>query len=106
MKYRCRIELAADLLTACLKAEKKTHIMNHGNINFKQLTFYLKMLLKSDLLSFEDASNSYVITKKGKKFLDLFNDYKQHANEHEKKLRIVNEKRNQLEHMFLLPNVS
>ena len=99
MKYRCKIDLAADVLSASLGCEKKTHIMNHCNMNFKQLYVYLNMLTTSGLLSFNPLSDSYSATDQGKRFLEMFKIYKQHLLQFEKKLVIVKEKRNQLEQM-------
>ena len=99
MKYRCKIELAADVLSASLDAKKKTHIMNHCNLNSKQLYSYLNMLIVSGLLSFDSALDSYAVTERGKTFLRLFRGYKEHLLEAEKKFRIVAEKKNQLEEM-------
>ena len=105
MKYRCKIELAADMLSACMKAEKKTRIMNHSYVNFKQLYSYLNMLVFSGLLSFDSASDSYSITDQGKKFLTLYKIYKQHLLESEKKLAVLKEKRNELDQMCSPSNV-
>jgi predicted transcriptional regulator len=99
MKYRCKIDLAADVLFASLECEKKTHIMNHCNMNFKQLYVYLNMLTISGLLSFNPVSDSYSVTEHGKMFLKLFKIYKQHLLQFEKKLGIVREERSQLEQM-------
>ncbi len=100
-KYRCKIELAADILSASLKCEKKTHIMNHCNLNFRQLNIYLNMLVASDLLSYDSAADSYVVTGEGKKFLRLFKVYKGLALATEKRLAVVKEKKSQLEQMCL-----
>ncbi len=103
MKYRDKIELAAEMLSACLKAEKKTRVMNHCNLNFKQLYAYLNMLVGSGLMSFDAAVDSYSTTEKGKSFLRLFRSYKQCCLQSEKKIRTVKDKKRQLESMFLSP---
>ncbi len=100
MKYRCKIDLAADVLSASLQWQKKTHIMNHCNLNFKQLYVYLNMLLSSGLLSFDPLSDSYSVTTLGEKFLELFKVYKQHLSQAEKKFAAVKDERGQLEGMF------
>ncbi len=99
MKYRCKIDLAADVLSASLKYQKKTHIMNHCNVNFKQLYMYLNMLTKSRLLSFNPMTDSYIVTEQGEKFLEMFKMYKQHLFQAERKLAVVREERGQLENM-------
>jgi predicted transcriptional regulator len=106
MKYRCRIELAAEVLSASLKSEKKTRIMNYGNLNFKQLKSYLRMLLASGMLSFDSESESYSITEKGEDYLRLFESYREHLLEMEEKRQLVDEKKNVLEQMCIPLDVS
>src|SRR5512146_3277130 len=100
MKYRCKIDLAADVLSAALKCQKKTHIMYSCNVNFKQLYRYLNMLLKSKLLSFNHLTDSYAVTERGEKFLKLFQVYKEHLLQTEERLAIVRQEKGQLEKMF------
>lgn len=100
MKYRCKIDLAADVLSASLQCQKKTHIMNHCNLNFKQLYVYLNMLLVSGLLSFNPLRDSYSVTALGEKFLELFKVYKQHLLQAEKKFAVVEEEKGLLEQMI------
>jgi predicted transcriptional regulator len=103
LKYRCKIELAADLLLASLKCEKKTHIMNGGKLNSEQLKHYLKMMLDSGMLCFDPAGESYFITVKGKKFLKLYKSFLKVRLETEKLNLILRENKCQLEEMCL-PN--
>jgi predicted transcriptional regulator len=99
MKYRRRIELVAEVLTASLKGAKKTHIMNRGNLNFKMINYYLKTLLSSGLLSFDSTNDHYIATDKGKRFLAVFKEYQRNLGRVEAKLRIVEDKKSQLEQM-------
>lgn len=102
MKYRHRIELIADVLFASLKGTMKTHIMNQGNLNFKQLNFYLKIVMNSGLLLFDSTNKLYFITEKGETFLSVFKGYKQRLQELEEQHTIVDEKRLCLERMCSL----
>ncbi len=99
MKYRCKIDLAADVLSAVLKVQKKTHIMYSCNMNCKQLYSYLSMLIKSGMLSFSPVTDCYAVTEQGEKFLELFKVYKEHFVQAEKKLAVVREERGQLDSM-------
>jgi predicted transcriptional regulator len=99
MKYRCKIVLAAEVLSASLQAKKKTHIMNHCNLNSKQLYSYLNMLIVSGLLSFDSVLDLYTITEKGRTFLRLYKNYREHLLVTEKKVRIVTDKKKQLQDM-------
>ncbi len=99
MKYRCKVELAADVLFACQTPLRKTHIMNRGNMNNKQLNSYLDMLIGSDLLSFDCAKDYYSITNKGKQFLRVYKIFRQQLIVSERKQIVVREKKHQLEMM-------
>ncbi len=99
MKYRSRIDLAAEVLSATLRVGKKTRIMNLGNLNFKQLNDYMKMLIAAGLLTFNSESDTYSITERGRKFLVVFKSYRQHTTESEKKMGIVAARKFQLEQM-------
>jgi predicted transcriptional regulator len=99
MKYRCKIEVIADMLSAAQERTKKTHIMYRGNLSFKVLNVYLSAITKANLVSFDDATECYLITEKGKLFLDIFKNYKRLANILEKQYNSVTTKRTLLEHM-------
>ena len=74
-KYRRRIEIVADILRIVTNGARKTRIMYQCNLSFKLLEQYLRDVLKAGLVSVENASSGYVITKKGRRFLERFESY-------------------------------
>lgn len=58
------------------RAISKTHIMYRANISFRQLQSYLSLLLELELMKEirEEKRVTYVITEKGKLFLELYRD--------------------------------
>jgi predicted transcriptional regulator len=61
------------LLIATVKV-RKTRIMYQANLSFRLMEKYLSSLLASELLECDDVS-CYLITSKGKGFLQLYDDY-------------------------------
>jgi predicted transcriptional regulator len=53
---------------------RKTKIMYQANLNYNLLEKYLKGLLESGLVEC-DVDSYYLITSKGKEFLQMYNDY-------------------------------
>lgn len=74
-KYRRRIEIVADMLRTVTNGARKTRIMYQCNLSFKLLEQYLRDVLKAGLVCAEDTCNGYVITEKGKQFLERFESY-------------------------------
>jgi predicted transcriptional regulator len=68
---RSRIEIMDCILKKARRGTKKTHIMNHCNLSFRQLQHYLGSMSTGGLLKREnDGSHTlFEITGKGQKFL-------------------------------------
>ena len=73
-KYRYKLEIVRDMLLAASEEIKKTRIMYRANLSRQLLEKYLKNLLEGDLIKYNDGSG-YLITDKGKDFLQRYNDY-------------------------------
>jgi predicted transcriptional regulator len=101
MKYRGRIEVVADMLSVAQERAKKTHIMYRGNLSFKVLNLYLGALTKANLMSFDEVTGCYLITEKGRLFLEVFRKYKRLVNSLEKRNSSVDKERALLERMCL-----
>jgi len=67
---RGRFEIMAEILQACEEPKRKTHIMYSINLSYTLLLKYLAMLTTEEFLRLENPS--YVTTKKGTLFLQLF----------------------------------
>jgi len=68
-KYRSRIEIIADLLSAVRSKSKKTHIMYESNLSYNLLMQYLNLLLKIGLIRKNNDGN-YEISRRGQRFLE------------------------------------
>lgn len=79
--HRGRLDIIADILNASFGGVKKTYLMYRCNLSFKQLKYYLKFLLKKELLHVvadNKGSNPglFEITDKGKEFLKVYKGLK------------------------------
>ena len=73
-KNRNRLEIVRDMLSVASEKTKKTRIMYQANLSFRLMEKYLNSLLESGLLECVDDS-SYLITSRGKEFLQMYEDY-------------------------------
>ena len=79
--HRGRLDIIADILDASLGGVRKTHLMYHCNLSFRQLKSYSHFLLSQGFLriiSEKDGNNngSFEITDKGKEFLRAYRGLK------------------------------
>ena len=72
-KNRCNLDIAQAMLSIVSVKACKTRIMYGANLSFVQLEKYLAALLGSGLLEFDNSS--YLITERGKEFLELYKNY-------------------------------
>jgi len=77
-RYRGRLEIIRDILLVVKnrKKTKKTRVMYGANLSYKLLTEYLGVILSAGLLEY-DGESYYTITDRGKKFLELCQDYEE-----------------------------
>ncbi|UCE44148.1 MAG: hypothetical protein JSV57_01260 [Candidatus Bathyarchaeota archaeon] len=73
-KNRTRLEIVRDLLQAGSEKSRKTRIMYRVNLSYHLMQKYLGRILESGLMECVDES-FYVITQRGKEFLQMYNDY-------------------------------
>ena len=73
-KNRDKLEIVRDLLSAALQREKKTRIMYQANLSYQLMEKYLTNLLGTGLVACRDDA-FYLVTKKGKEFLQMYEDY-------------------------------
>lgn len=73
-KNRGRLDIVREILSIASVKVRKTRIMYGANLSFVQVERYLKRLLENELIDFFDDS-FYLITPKGKEFLQLHTDY-------------------------------
>ena len=68
--YRTKLDIVADILHVAHQGAKKTEIMYQANLSYKLLVKYLTEIKRACLLDFEGRRRCYVLTSKGKEFLE------------------------------------
>jgi predicted transcriptional regulator len=100
--YRNRLDIIADILQVASQSAKKTQIMYQANLSYKVLQRYLKDITTASLIDFETTEQCYVLTQKGREFLEAYKDYAKVNKSIEKRLNDVDNKKKNLEE--LCPN--
>jgi len=83
-KYRDRLQIIADILSIAGRRARKTQIMYQANLSYKLLCGYLDEVVNAGLICYEDEDH-YVLTPKGKMFLERYREYS-------RRLKYLNEK--------------
>ena len=100
--YRSRLEIVRDVLLVANEAggsgSKKTHIMYGANLSYKLLTKYLEEVLNAGLVW--EGQSCYVITDKGREFLQAFHDYENRREEISDRMSRLNSGKENLEKML------
>lgn len=99
--YRSRLDIIADILLVVKGngSAKKTHIMYGANLSYAVLSRYLAEILNACLLKFESNKRHYVLTEKGKRFLQHYREYSKRNKHVVRQLETVNAKRKVLEEL-------
>jgi predicted transcriptional regulator len=69
------LDIIADILRVVGQSAKKTRIMFQANLSYKLLQKYLVDLSEASLIDFEPEKQCYVITAKGREFIDTYVKY-------------------------------
>jgi predicted transcriptional regulator len=71
MKYRSRTEIISMILDSVTVGTTKTKIMYKAYLSYTQLKEYLSLLEESGMVEYQNGTQIYRITEKGRKFLKL-----------------------------------
>ena len=74
MKYRSRTEIVAIILQSARDGATKTRIMYKAYLSYTQLKEYLRFLQENDLIKYEEGSQLYRVTSKGRHFLEAYDE--------------------------------
>jgi len=96
--YRDRLKIIADILFIASRRAKKTQIMYQANLSYRLLCRYLSEVLDAGLVSYE-SGDCYVLTAKGKEFLNRHEEYSKRRRSLEEHLNHVNNEKTVLERM-------
>jgi len=97
MGYRSRFDIIADVLNVASERAKKTKIMYQANLSYKLLKKYLDEVRRSGLVLYCRKESCYVLTDKGKEFLQAYKEYSRHASFVEKHISNFKSKEKTLE---------
>jgi len=99
--YRNRFDIIADILRVVKGNDgaKKTQIMYGANLSYKVLTRYLREVLEACLIRFERNRHCYVLTEKGRLFLQRYRDYARRNRHLERQLKNVRSRIRALEEL-------
>lgn len=98
-RYRNRLRIIADILRIASNGAKKTRIMYQANLSYRLLCRYLEDVVNARLVTFE-KEDSYVLTSKGKEFLERFSEYHKQCNQLEERISCVSIVKAELEKML------
>jgi predicted transcriptional regulator len=73
--------------------------MYQANLSYKVLTKYLAEVSEASLINFEDERQCYMLTAKGRAFLEAYNEYSRDNRHLEKRLNEINGKKKVLEEL-------
>ena len=95
--YRGRLDIIADILHVVSGNARKTQIMYQANLSYRVLQKYLAEITGASLISFEDEKRCYMLTAKGREFLDAYEEYSKTNRHMEKRLNDISTKKKVLE---------
>ena len=99
--YRGRLDIIADILHVASRNAKKTRIMYQANLSYKVLQRYLAELTRASLINYEDEKQCYILTAKGREFLEAYQKYSKTNKHIEKRLTDVRTKEKVLNDLCL-----
>jgi len=97
--YRSKLDIIADILHVARQGAKKTQIMYQANLSYKVFTKYLAEVIEACLIRFERRERCYILTSKGRRFLERYKEYSRRNRHVERQLNDVQIKRKVLEEL-------
>ena len=98
-KNRSSLEIVRDVLSVATQRCKKTQILYDAHLNYRLLEKYLSNLLENCLLDQVDDSY-YLITSKGKNFLQNYEEHIERCRKIDKDIRHVLKEKMALKNMY------
>ncbi|NHI02313.1 hypothetical protein DYY67_1995 [Candidatus Nitrosotalea sp. TS] len=74
MKYRSRNEIVSMILDSVSSGATKTRIMYQAYLSYTQLKEYLAYLEQGEMIKYEEGTQLYRITEKGRKLMHLYEE--------------------------------
>lgn len=95
--YRGRLDIIADILNVVSENARKTQIMYQANLSYAVMQKYLAEITGASLINFECEKRCFILTDKGRAFLDAYQKYSKTNKHVEKRLNDVRDKKSILE---------
>jgi molybdenum-dependent DNA-binding transcriptional regulator ModE len=73
--------------------------MYQANLSYKLLTMYLSEIVEASLIRFEKKGHCYVLTSKGREFLEKYKEYSRRHKHVEEQLNDISIKKKALEEL-------
>ena len=74
MKYRSRTEIISMILDSATAGASKTKIMYKAYLSYTQLKEYLSFLEGNEMIMYEQGTQLYRVTDKGRKFINVYSE--------------------------------
>jgi predicted transcriptional regulator len=101
--YRNKFDIIADILRVVKdNGAKKTQIMYGANLSYTVLTRYLNLVLDACLIKFESGKRCYVLTERGKMFLERYREYSMRNRHLQRQLKNMHAERKFLEELCFI----
>jgi predicted transcriptional regulator len=72
MKYRDQVDIMNQILWILTKSDtNKTRIKYEAFLTTRQIRHYLPLLIEREFIHFDQGSNCYSVSEKGRRFLDF-----------------------------------
>jgi predicted transcriptional regulator len=97
VKYRRRLDIIADILSAAIRGAKKTRIMYVANLSYRLLEKYLEETVNIGFIRLNN--NGYEVTEKGRIFLEKYSQFSSRYSVLERQLDDMKFEREVLERM-------
>jgi predicted transcriptional regulator len=97
--YRSKLDIVADILSVVSQNAMKTQIMYQANLSYKVLQKYLRNMTTASLINFDTEEQCYMLTDKGKEFLETYKEYSKSNRRLEKRLKEINGTKKVLEEL-------
>ncbi len=101
-RYRRKIEILADVLSAARPGARKTRIMYVANLSYVLVNKYLKETMAIGFLVAEN--DEYRLTRRGQDFLDRYVNYRNRFGSIEKMFEVMRSEMRKLEAMCVRNN--
>lgn len=104
VKYRDQLRIIADVLAIASGGARKTQIMYRANLSYRLVCRYLSEVLAARLVHC-DNEDCYILTRKGKEFLDRYEKYSEICRGLEEQFNRVNSEKVVLKKMIFNENM-